>query len=107
MGTKEQLAEFEEELQKLVNRFSIENGSNTPDFVLAGFLVYALHAFDHAVQKRDNWYGIDPRPGGDSPPDEFKVVKCCQCQQPHAMPLTFTGSVLCEGCDGFIEHRPV
>ena len=46
----------------LLNRYSAENASNTPDFILAHFLVKCLAAFDRATQQRDTWYGRDARP---------------------------------------------
>lgn len=54
---------FEEELQNLINRYSQENGSNTPDFILAQYLAGCLSAFNQAVQQRETWYGRDARPG--------------------------------------------
>ena len=48
---------FEHELASLLNRYSKENGSNTPDSVLAQYLVNCLLAFDYAVTRRDLWYG--------------------------------------------------
>jgi hypothetical protein len=51
---------FEEELRALINRYSVENRSNTPDIILAMFIVNALEAFNDAVQSRDEWYGFQP-----------------------------------------------
>lgn len=48
---------FREELQSLLNRYCQENGSNTPDFILADFLARCLLAFDAAVNRRAEWYG--------------------------------------------------
>ena len=45
------------ELQSLINRNSAENGSNTPDFILAEFLTASLKAFDAAVRHRSRWHG--------------------------------------------------
>lgn len=59
--------DFERELTTLLNRYSKENGSNTPDFVLAQYIGNCLIAFNSAVNLRDNWYGIAPRPGGTKP----------------------------------------
>lgn len=53
---------FEEELRALINKTSAENASNTPDFILAGFLQSCLLAFDTAVQQRETWCGRDGRP---------------------------------------------
>lgn len=47
------------EIENAVNRHSAENGSNTPDFILAQFLMGSLRAFDAAVNARETWYGRD------------------------------------------------
>jgi hypothetical protein len=47
---------FEEELTKLINRFSQENTSNTPDFILAQYLSQCLNAFNSAMIRRTDWY---------------------------------------------------
>jgi hypothetical protein len=44
-------------LRALLNRYSAENGSDTPDFVLAEYLLGCLLAFDAAVRRREAWYG--------------------------------------------------
>jgi hypothetical protein len=48
---------LEEALTRLLNRYSEENASNTPDFILAKFLINALDTFNIAVQEREKWYG--------------------------------------------------
>ena len=48
---------FREELVSLINKHSMENGSATPDFILAQFLVGCLEAFDAAVYRRTQWMG--------------------------------------------------
>lgn len=45
-------ADFRERLEDLINCYNIENGSDTPDFILAEYLVSCLEAFDKAVKKR-------------------------------------------------------
>jgi len=55
---------FRSELNDLINCHSRENGSNTPDFILAQFLHQCLDAFDTAVRLRDRWYGRIQEPGG-------------------------------------------
>lgn len=44
---------FQADLEKLINRHSLEGGSNTPDFILACFLRQCLEAFDMATRRRD------------------------------------------------------
>lgn len=62
---------FRIELEQLINRYSMENGSNTPDFILAGYLCECLSAFDFAVRAREDWYGRNPleTPIHDAPDD--------------------------------------
>lgn len=49
--------DFRKELETLINRHSLENGSNTPDFILANYLVACLKAFDATLVEREKWYG--------------------------------------------------
>jgi len=51
------MGKFKEELVKLINKHSIENGSDTPDFILAQYLLNCLAVFNSAVNKREDWYG--------------------------------------------------
>ena len=49
-------ATLQQELVAVLNRHSAENGSNTPDFILAQFLLGCLAAFDGATLRRGDWY---------------------------------------------------
>lgn len=40
----------------VINRHSLENGSNTPDFILAEYLVNCLESYNYAVLNRNDWY---------------------------------------------------
>ena len=51
------LREFEAELEELLNRYSKENDSNTPDYILAHYIKYSLLAYNQAVNLREEWYG--------------------------------------------------
>jgi hypothetical protein len=62
-GDREAMDEFEKELESLVNRTSRENSSNTPDFILAGFLRACLMAWNAGVRRRAMWYGRMDKPG--------------------------------------------
>ena len=48
---------FRRELESLINSHSMENGSDTPDFILASYLTECLHLFDKTVKHREEWYG--------------------------------------------------
>lgn len=54
--------DFRGELQSLINKCSQENGSDTPDFILAAYLDDCLKAFNSAVQNRESWYGRNKQP---------------------------------------------
>ena len=56
------MKDFREALTDLINQCSMENRSNTPDFILAEYLEVCLLAFDTAVQQREAWHGRDSRP---------------------------------------------
>lgn len=49
------------DLTEVLNRHSAENGSDTPDFILAQFLIGCLQAWDANVTAREIWYGRDKR----------------------------------------------
>lgn len=51
------MSDFAEELRASINRCSEENGCNTPDFMLAEYLISCLDAFNKAVNQREKWYG--------------------------------------------------
>lgn len=50
---------FKDELIAALNRACAESRSNTPDFILAHYLIGCLNAFDVAVNERTAWY--DPK----------------------------------------------
>jgi hypothetical protein len=50
-------------IMTILNQVSAENGSNTPDWILAEYLILCLKAFDDATVARDKWYGINHKPG--------------------------------------------
>jgi hypothetical protein len=51
------MSDFQSELTDLINRHSMENASETPDFILAEYLYECLISFNLASNKRENWYG--------------------------------------------------
>ena len=53
---------FKRDLAKLINIYSLEAVSNTPDFIIAEYLTNTLLEFDKLMQSRDNWYGYSQRP---------------------------------------------
>ena len=55
------------ELEQLLNRHSMEQRSNTPDFILAEYLIACLRAYEGAVERRAQWYGHMDTPTGEEP----------------------------------------
>jgi hypothetical protein len=53
---------FQEELRHLLNKYCMENGGDTPDFVLSQYLFSCLEAFNTAVKMRDQWFYFKPWP---------------------------------------------
>ena len=53
------------EIEKAINRYSRENASDTPDFLLAEYLTDCLAAFEKATRERERWYGryVVDKPG--------------------------------------------
>ncbi len=49
--------EFRERLAALLNSYSCENGSDTPDYILAEDMTQCLAAFDAATVARERWCG--------------------------------------------------
>ena len=47
------MSKLHQEIESAINRSSAENGSNTPDFILAQFLIGCLAAYDQAVTARE------------------------------------------------------
>jgi hypothetical protein len=50
-------AAFQLRLSELINSYCIENGSDTPDYLLAEYLTGCLLNYEVAVLKREAWYG--------------------------------------------------
>ena len=47
---------FEKELEQIINKYSKEQDSNTPDFILAQYLNSCLHAYNEALKARTKRY---------------------------------------------------
>jgi hypothetical protein len=48
---------FQKALESLLNRYCKDNASNTPDFLLAEYMLNVLDAFTTLNNKRERWYG--------------------------------------------------
>ena len=45
--------EFVREIAKVVNRYSIENNSDTPDYILAEYMAGCLTVFENTLRNRN------------------------------------------------------
>lgn len=55
--TTEKQTAFQKELEQLLNQHSVENQSDTPDFILASYLNDVLKAWNDATKARQKWWG--------------------------------------------------
>lgn len=49
------------EFANIINKYSVENDSDTPDFILAEYLVQCLETFGDIQIKRSKWFGTEPK----------------------------------------------
>ena len=67
------MSKFIEEIRVVINKHSKENGSDTPDFILAEYLEGCLNVFDKTVNSRESWYSRPKKPVfTESNPEEIK-----------------------------------
>ena len=51
------VSDFERELTTLINKYTLENDSDTPDFLLAAYLRSCLEVVSVLLRARERWYG--------------------------------------------------
>lgn len=68
------MSDLARDLEHLINSHSRENTSNTPDFLLAEYMLRALENFELTSLARERWYGqslkIGFNPATDLPREE-------------------------------------
>jgi hypothetical protein len=60
--TSPEFPNFEMLLTDLINKKSMENGSNTPDYILAAYVIKCMHLLDWIIGVREKWYGVHLSP---------------------------------------------
>jgi hypothetical protein len=50
-------------IEHAINAHCAENDSNTPDFLLAEYMLGCLKVFNNTIRQREQWYGRDPNIG--------------------------------------------
>lgn len=63
---------FQDELAAVINRYSRDTESNTPDWILANYIDGCLKNFAAAIREREQWYGSS---GVDSPGSDTNTAK--------------------------------
>ena len=51
--------EFVKELAAVINRYSMENRSNTPDYMLAEYMAGCLTVYENTISNRTEWFKKD------------------------------------------------
>ena len=51
---------FLHELEMLINRHCEDDRTNTPDYILAGYMHDCLFAWKRGIAARDSWFGFKP-----------------------------------------------
>jgi len=54
-----QMEAFEKDLTALINRHSIENVADVPDFILAGMICRMIEALGPSIKKTLDWHGCN------------------------------------------------
>lgn len=65
---------FEQDLRDLINKRSMEQGSNTPDFILVKYLVGCLKIFDESINARDNYNNYEPEIPSETQKIPFEII---------------------------------
>ena len=87
VGMLAERTSFYHALTKLINSYSIEGESDTPDWILAEYIENCLEAFTIASRSRDHYYGIEIGESFEEDSDDLESVgikpvddDCCgQC----------------------------
>jgi hypothetical protein len=57
VAVADRMTMFERDLERLINKYSLENVSDTPDFLLAAYLRSCLDTWNAIMQRRFMWCG--------------------------------------------------
>ena len=100
------------DIEHAINKNSAENGSDTPDFILAEYLISCLENFDRTIHARSQWYSHHCKIGGCDHKDikdkaltnsTNSIILCDRCYLPTNNPShPASGIILCDKCDGKI-----
>lgn len=63
---------FVRDIAAVCNRYSIENNSDTPDFMLAEFMTGCLNVYENTLRARTEW--MQPSHATQQPPEPPPIV---------------------------------
>jgi len=93
---------LQDELAAILNRASRENESDTPDYILAGYMVDCLRAFERAVRLREAWRDgapLDqPAEGAPSVPAGRRAPNMAELEGAGLKYNVFRGACECTKC---------
>lgn len=69
IAKKDKFAEFKKELSALINRHSLEDSLEMPDFIMSELLVNVLRAMHLAHAKNNSWHEMEAYP------EDYKDLK--------------------------------
>lgn len=52
----EEYESLKKEIAGLLNKYSQENRSNTPDYMLADFMLGCLNVYENTIRSRTEWF---------------------------------------------------
>jgi len=55
----EKFENLKREISSVLNKYSQENRSNTPDFILAEYMLGCLTVYENTISMRNNWFTKD------------------------------------------------
>lgn len=98
------MQDLRSELEQVLNKYNAEDNSNTPDFILAEYLLGCLCSFDNAVLERDKWYGVSHAPGSCSTvkdkKDKASTINCTRCHGTGVLQDNNQCACVCTDCRG-------
>ena len=50
---------FKKDLQELINKHSVENSVDMPDYILVNHLCGYIELMSHTLAQRDKWFSVD------------------------------------------------
>lgn len=75
MMSDDRRATLEQRISAVLNECCAENESNTPDHILATYLLDCLEAWNAACRLREAWYGVRHAPNASTLPPPAIIIE--------------------------------